>query len=529
MSRRCSMLAILTVAAVVLVAGNAYAQTAELRLDPLLLVSLKECRNIGRNLPGGLFPGWDFERTPVLFYKPNVQEMLINFPRQPRGYARFTGFNPLGDEPIYVRNDTTLITADDQNTSREVDGVTVLVVADPSSRMRNQIRGTFLNHPQDVAERWLDQWNFVPSPYDELQLILHEAFHVHQSTMAPGKEPNELAITQYPLLDPTNNALFVLEGNILRDALLARDSSRRLEKTKQFVAVRGYRQSRLDSSFVEYENLMEFSEGLAKYVEYAFMRRGESVVPVKEMCYRAGFDGYRGVLPRRFEKAMHEMVNIVAVNDDRFGNKFGSGPLRFKLYETGACQAMLLDETRPDWKKEIFGAGVFLSDLLAGAVHLTAAERERYLAKAKAEYGFDEVYQGKLAFESEGRKKIDEKLARILQSDGTLVRISYGGCVERIGLGGFTPFGVTQVGKRAAIYDLAAIRVLFKDGVELQMKRVIPVLVDREKKVVAFAVRTPIAELGVAREGAMETEDFRLSYGQADLRREGKTLEIRLK
>ena len=57
-------------------------QPTELKLDPLMFVSLKECRNISKQIGPALFPGWQFEKTPVLFYRPNVQEILINYPHQ---------------------------------------------------------------------------------------------------------------------------------------------------------------------------------------------------------------------------------------------------------------------------------------------------------------------------------------------------------------------------------------------------------------------------------------------------------------
>ncbi|MBI4810486.1 MAG: hypothetical protein HY800_03415, partial [Ignavibacteriales bacterium] len=230
--------------------------SSELRIDPLLLVSLKECRNIMNNLGKEIFPGWDFQKIPVLFYRPNVQEILINYPHQPKGYSRYLGFNPLGDDTIYVRNDTTIFSIDDQNTSRDIEGTQVLIVADPYSSMRNRLRDV-LNRPKDWATRWLDDWNFIPSPYESILMILHEAFHVYQNKMAPDKGANEIIVSQYPLLDPVNNALYVLEGNVLYDVLMAQDPKIKKEKMNQFVAVRSFRQSRLDSSWVEYENLNE--------------------------------------------------------------------------------------------------------------------------------------------------------------------------------------------------------------------------------------------------------------------------------
>ena len=501
--------------------------SAELRIDPLLLVALKECRNITNNLGNGLFPGWDFQKTPVLFYRPNVQELLINYPHKPKGFSLYTGFNPLGDDTIYVRNDTTLVLFDDQNTAKEIDSIHVLVVADPFSTMRNQLQD-ILGRPKAYVNDWLKNWNFIPDPYFKLQVILHEAFHVYQNKMAPDKGANESVVAQYPLLDPENNALYVMEGNILKDALFAQEPKARLEKIKEFVAVRSYRQSRLDSSFVEYENLNEYNEGLAKYIEYKFMKSCEAIEPIKEMYFIQGFNGYRGILSKKFRDAMDNMVKIVAVNDDRFGNKFGSGPLRYKLYDLGACQSLLLDYTMPNWKEKIFQPTIYLTNLLKQSVALKADELKRYLDQAKVEYKYDEAYRNKVEFEKEGKQKIEEKVASIFKTDKTLVKISYGGTTMKARVARFTPFGLTQVSKQSVIYDLVPALIIFKKGVRLDFRQAIPVLVDQEKQQIIFAVDTPPSKLITDSQNKLDIAEFSLTTPM-DIQYKGNTVLIELK
>jgi hypothetical protein len=474
-----------------------------------------------------IFPEWNFQKTAVLFYKPNVQELLIGFPHKPQGFSEFSGISPLSGETMYYRDGTTTLTVDDQNTSIPIDGIPVLVVADPLSRMRNQIRGVFMGRPKEFALQWLEDWNFVQSPYRELQLILHESFHVFQHTKAPNKWSNEMALSKYPLLDPVNNAFFVLEGNILRDAFLA-PPSMRLEKIKQFAAVRNFRQSRLDPECSEYENLTEYSEGLAKYIEYKFLSFGERIEPIEEMYYRQGFHGYKGVLAKLLEDSVGDMVKIVAVSDDRFGNKFGAGPLRFKLYELGAFQALLLDEVMPSWKEKIFENGVSLSGLLIQALRMPAEESEQYLSRAKQEYKYDEALADKVQFEKEGKKRIQEKLDSILHSDRTLVRIIYGGYAENLGVA-FTPFGVTWLSERSAIYDMVPIKVIFKEGATLQLKKIIPVLIDKEKKEILFVVGGPASKFLEGQQEKVDTDEFALFGAKISLRQEGKDIRIELK
>jgi len=507
---------------------SSFAQTSsELRIDPLMMVSLKECRNITKSLGDELFHGWDFQKTPVLFYRPNVQELLINYPHKPKGFSLYAGFNPLDEDTIYVRNDTTTLSYDDQNTSIDIENTRVLVVADPFSTLRNQLQDV-LGRPRDFTSTWLKDWRFIPDPYYQLEVILHEAFHVYQDKMAPDKDANEMVVSRYPLLDADNNALYVLEGNIIKDALLSRESKSRLESIKKLVAVRTFRQSRLDSSWIEYENLNEYKEGLAKYVEYKFMTLGQMIVPIKEMYYHQGFIGYRGVLSKRFQTAIDNMVNIVAVNDDRFANKFGSGPLRFKLYYLGACLALLLDDVMPHWKDEIFKPKVYLGDLLERALRLTEDELKQYLDLAKAEYRYDEAYRSKLEFEKEGKRKIDEKVASILKTDKTLVKMSYGNVTPNVRVGRFTPFGVTQVSKGSAIYEMVPVLLVFKKGVMLDFKQAIPVLVDEEKQQIIFSVSTLPSKFITGEDNKLEVPEFSIT-APMDIRRDGNSVEIRLK
>lgn len=500
----------------------------ELKIDPLLLVSLKECRNITKTFGDEFYHGWDFQKTPVLFYKPNVQELLINYPHKPEGFSEYTGFNPLKDETIYVRNDTTFFSIDDQNTGTEIEGIRVLVVADPFSRMRNQIRGAVLDRTKNFVVNWLDDWNFLQCPYDEIRIIIHEAFHIFQEKVAPEKFANEMIVSIYPLLDPVNNSLYVLEGNTLRDALFAKGSKERMEKIKEFVALRTFRKSRLEEDVVEYENLNEYVEGTAKYVEYKFLKIGEAVEPIKEMYYHNGFNGYRGVLSKQFEEEINDMVKIASVSDNRFGNKYGTGPMRFRLYGLGACQALLLDEVMPEWKTEIFKDNVYLCDLLKNAVELSKADMERYLRQAKTEYNYNQVYQKKLLFEQEGKKKIQEKIDAILRTDKALITISYQGYTDEIGLS-YSPFGVTQINESSAIYDLVPIAVYFKKEVVLRSKKIIPMIIDQEKKEIIFTINSPVSKFGSGAVNQLDTDEFTLSNVKMEIEREGSNITIKLK
>ncbi len=461
----------------------------ELRIDPLLLVSVKEFRNIVRTIGPEIYPGWNPLAVPLLLYRPRVQDVLLNARHRPPGFARYTGPSVLEGEEIYARNDSTIKDVDGQNTSMDLDSMRVLVVADQFSRERQSLTA-MLGRPADLAGKWLSEWGFIESPYGELGLLLHEAFHVYQDSLAPEKGADERDVARYPLLDARNNALVALEAELLRAAVRAENPARRRERAGQFVAVRKLRRSYLDSAAIAYEDLNEFSEGTARYVELRFLRLAERVTPVPEMYLRTGFSGYKEVAGRLLSERLDDLVKVASFSDDRFGNRFGAGPMRYRLYETGAAQALLLDEIAPDWKQRIFAPGVYLTDLLAAALPAPAARRDSLVAQARAEFGYDSVLANRRAMEAEGRRIIQGRVDAILNTAQTLVTVDYAAAGGIKGMG-FTPFGVTAVRDSVAIYDLVPIAVRFANGVLLRLKTVVPVLVDRRAQTLSFAVASP--------------------------------------
>jgi hypothetical protein len=522
------MLALPLVAALLPAAGVVWGEGG-LRLDPLLLVSLKEARQVAARITPPLYPGWTLEQTPVLFYRPGVQDVLVDFPHRPAGFRDLAGPHPLEGSRIQVRDDSTFLDLDDQNTQMEVDSIPVLVVADPLSRLRGQVRGIVLDRPREVGSRWLDDWGFARSPYGEVQLILHEAFHVYQRRRAPGKGANEAVAGRYPVLDPANNALVVLEGRILRDALRATDARTRTERAREFVAVRRARQSALEPEFRDYEDLNEYAEGTGRYVEYRYLRDGAVLTPIPEMRYHAGFEGYGEALTRRWNERLEDMTRIAAVSDDRLGNRFGFGPVRWRLYELGACQALLLDDLGADWKRTIFDPGVHLDDLLARAVAMSPAEERRALERAKSAYDYDGALRDKQAFERDGRQRMEQRVAEILSAGRTLVRIRHGAVAEKAAVGRFTPFGVTRVSPTRTLYELVPLLMGLGKGRRLDFSETIPVLVDEERREVVFAVDVAPEGLAPSAEGILETRAFKLTGGAMGITRQGREVIVELR
>ncbi len=501
---------------------------SKVKIDPAMLLYLKECRRVVDSVGDRIWPGWDIKKTPTLFYRPGVQDILINFPHRPEGFQPLTGFDPLAGETVYYRDGKTFIDIDGQNTVRDIDGVTTLVVADGISNQRQQLTGALQSRTPEFIQKWLDAWNFLPSsPYSQMAMILHESFHAFQDVKAPDKAPNEMAAINYPLLDVSNNAYWSLEAALVNDALHAPDRAGALDKIRMLVAVREERRTGLAKESIEYEDLAEFLEGLAKYVEFAFLREAQGLAPAPELFYLNGFFGYGSHMKEALDDGFGQIKSIVAADDDRTGNKFGVGPLRFRLYSSGAALAWFLDRVDPGWKAEIFKPGVTLFGLLEKAVNLPPAEAARLAAQAKKEYGYAALESEKTIFKAEGEKVLAEKTAGILETKDTLVVIDYA-AQEKIAGMAFTPFGVTRVGTDRVIYDLVPLMGKFAGGCEFKFAKVIPVLIDKAKKEMSFAIKTAPSAFASLKGPGLKVEEFELTGCPFEVAAEGNKVRLKL-
>ncbi len=481
---------------------------SKIRIDPALFIYLKECRNIMTAIGDKIWKNWDFSKTPILFYRPHVQDILIGYPHQPAGFQVLTGFNPLKGETVYFRDGATFIDYDGQNTVTDIDGVKTLVVADTFSNQRNQIEGVLLGRDKDFAQKWLEKWNFLPSnPYDQMSMILHEGFHAFQAAQAPDKEPNELPAIDYPVLDVLNNSYWSLEASIIQDALTSEDHETRVRKIKELTAVRAERRAALKKEFIEYEDLTEYLEGLAKYVEYEFLIKAQGLEPDPQLFFLNGFHGYGEKLKEDLADHFKQMKDIISASVVATGNKFGVGPLRFRLYSSGAALALLLDEVDPDWKADIFKEGIFLFDKLKKAAAIGEEERLRLLAQAKSEYGFESIRKEKELFETEGKKVLNEKLRSILETHDTLVVLDYSELGKLAGMS-FTPFGVIKISENQTIYDMVPLLVRFSNKAEFKFTRVIPVLVDKASKEMKFVVKTEPSKFAEQKGDEIKVDEF---------------------
>jgi hypothetical protein len=507
----------------------AFCQTeSRVKIDPALFVYLKECRAVIRAVGNDIWRGWEFSKTPILFYRPHVQDILISYPHQPAGFQALSGFNPLEGETVYYRDGTTFIDYDGQNTVMDIDGVKTLVVADSFSNQRNQLNGVLLGRDKAFVQTWLENWNFLPAdPYDQMAMILHEGFHAFQAAQAPDKGPNEMTAVDYPLLDTPNNSSWALEAALLRDALLSDSRDTRAAKVRELVAVRAERRTALNKEAVDYEDLTEYLEGLPKYIEYRFMQEAQGLEPDPRLFFINGFRGFGPRLKEIRAQSIDRMKDIIAASVDMTGNKFGVGPLRYRLYSSGAALALLLDDIGTDWKADIFKDNVYLFDKLKKAVGLTAAERSTLVSQARNEYGYEALIKEKRRFEEEGRKVLGEKLREIIETRETLVVLDYSDPGGIAGMS-FTPFGVTKVAENLTIYDMVPLAGRFANKAEFRFAEVIPVLVDKAAKQMKFVVKTKPSAFQAQKGTEIKVREFSLTGARYAVQAAGNKVVVKL-
>jgi hypothetical protein len=513
-----------------------------LRIDPRLIAEAAEVWPLIAGPENPIWPGWDASDTPILFYLPGEQDVLINHPRPPAGFVGYDGTVRFPGGHILVRDGPGFFQADGQNTSRDIEGVRTLVVADALSNLRQQIGG-LLEDPRPPAEKaqGLDFAALATDPYVQLTLIVHEAFHVFQERVAPDKGANEMLLLHYPVLSVENNVGFAQEGAALAAALRSESEAAFAAAVVRWLALRRQRRSALPHDAVEYENGVEFSEGLAKYAEYRLLQVLEGRTPRPEMWWVQGFRGYDDLSSRRSElvdRMLQHLRGEVSVNND----PYGTAPLRMRLYYSGMAIAAMLDRLSTSWKDRIVQPEVSLTDLVEDAAHASPADLARALEEARREGDHDALVAAKRRLAEEGRARIDTMLAQIEHGTGTGIIVDYEALeTPRVALG-FTPFGIMVVDTNRTIYTQVPIGARFPDGSDVAQTQPMPLLHDKAAKLIRFRLPRVLSAEEVARAmwnppgAGQESRPLRLelpevvvSAASAMIRREGRDLRIVLR
>jgi hypothetical protein len=457
-----------------------------LRIDPLLLAEAHEMWGLIGSANDPVWPGWDASSTPMLFYIPGVQDVLVNHPHPPAGFRLYSGRTQFPGWKIYVKDGPTIMDLDGQNTSTEVDGVPTLVVADTLSNLRQQVFGMVAD-PRPAQEKFLTitPLSLAIDPYDQLAMVVHEDFHVYQHKMAPDKGASEYLLLNYPVLSVQNNVDFALESSALADALRSTDAGQLRSAALRWQAQRKERRAPLPAKAIEYEDGVEFVEGTAKYTEYRLFQVLEGRKPSTALNWAQGFNGFDNLAPQRqqlLDKMVQNMSGKVSVNND----PYGTAPVRMRLYFSGMGIAAVLDRLMPGWQSRIFAVDTSLTSLLEEALKASPEELDAALKEEKSKPEYAELVREKTKLAGEGKAHIEMMREQIEEGPGVGLTVDYSQLASsKVGMG-FTPFGITVIDADQTIFTQVPIAVRFGKQGELTQTQPAPLLRDTSRKLIRF-------------------------------------------
>jgi hypothetical protein len=457
-----------------------------LKIDPLLLAEAHQVWSLIGTDKNPVWPGWDASQTPLLFYMPGVQDVLVNHPHPPAGFRLYTGPLQFSGWKIFLKDGPTIMEMDGQNTSTEVDGVPTLVVADTLSNLRQHVFGLVAD-PRPAQEKYplITASSLATDPYDQFAMVVHEDFHVYQHVKAPDKGASEYLLLYYPVLSVTNNVNSALESTAIADALHAPNAEQLRHAALRWLALRKERRSQMPAKAIEYEDGVEFGEGTAEYTVYRLFQILEGQMPSAALNWAQGFTGFDNLAPQRqglLDKMIQNMSGKTNVNND----PYSTAPVRMRLYFSGMGISAVLDRLMPEWKSRIFVADTSLSALLEEALKASPEELDAALKEEKSKPGYSELVQQKTKLADEGKVHTESMRKEIEEGHGVGLTVDYSQLTSpKVGLA-FTPFGITAIDADRTIFGEVPISVHFSNKAELTQSQPAPLLRDTARKLVRF-------------------------------------------
>jgi ABC-type Fe3+-hydroxamate transport system substrate-binding protein len=317
---------------------------------------LAETLHLKDDLGEKVWPGWGQLEIPILLWNEEYS-FLVGYPNHPEGWGEVKG-DVFNNEPYYRQN-----TKDQQNFAVLVDGQWVASLA-TKSEMDHFIISQFMEMIPSPINQIIPYRLFIQPTEVHISGVLHETFHVYQTLIAPDK----LALAEdrydfdanYWEIDENMRDEWKAEINLLAQALEAEIDAEASELVTQFLEEREQRREKhdLDDDMINFERLIEWEEGLAKYVEVAIWKQAFSspnYESLAEMSDDPDFNDYK-TFEKRWNQEIMTMKNQASQEGDT------------RFYYTGMAQGFLLDRLLPDWKTRIMAENVWLEELLLEAI-----------------------------------------------------------------------------------------------------------------------------------------------------------------
>jgi len=325
-------------------------------ISPIDKARLVETLHLKENLGEAVWSGWGQMDIPILLWT-NETSFLISFPYLPSGWDVVLD-DVFIDQPYYI-----------QKTQRH-QNFAVLIDDHWAASMGTkwELDHSLISQFQEMLpfpiNKIIPYKPFIQPTEVQMTGVLHETFHVYQAVSAPEKlesaEDRYGIEENYWKIDEQMSDDWKEEVNLLAQALNVETDEGLKELVTQFLTQRQNRRENhnLDEDMVDFERLIEWEEGLAKYIEISMWKQAfsfPSYQSTTEMAQDPDFHNYK-TFERHWRQEIMTMKNqSVQQSDTRF-------------YYTGMAQAFLLDQLMPDWKNHIMEENVWLDDLLLEAI-----------------------------------------------------------------------------------------------------------------------------------------------------------------
>jgi hypothetical protein len=455
--------------------------------DRVVVARFAEALRLSERLREVLWPGFSLGALPIAVFRPGGAAYVAGHPSPPHAFRELAAAGAEGGARIRFAPATAEMRS---NATLRIDGLLFSTL---------EARGL---EPPSLPE-------------DSVGLVFHEGFHnfAQRTASRSGAEsPNDGA--GFPDLDPRGNALAVLEGALLGEALGAKDEASARERASEFLAVRAERAASLGAAFAAWEEGVEWNEGLATYAE------------TRAVLLAGGLE--RDAATRPADPGIGRYPAPEEYRARRFAELASPGRIpdrsRARLYLTGAAQAILLDRISPDWKEEAFAKGTSPSRLLASGLRFDAAAAPGLAEKVAKRFSFDAILANEARTAREaGEKRRAEAEAALARGDGEL-RIEAGdaGAPEVLLL---DPPSVRRVDAER-LFHARVLRIRFPGRGSASFER--PVLADPAHASYRIALDLSAFRLAVnGEEVALAGEPRALGRGEVRLTSPGITVEGR--
>jgi hypothetical protein len=318
-------------------ATTARAQTA-VELPSRDRVRLAESMRLAAELGDRIWPGWGRTAMPVLLVGDSV-EFLIGHPRPSAEFARL-GYDTLLLHEVWIR--PRQFSPGLLATFPAVGGISTIVIGSAE-------------HTGKSSTPWV-------------LTILHEHFHQWQNSRPDyyaGVKRLDLArgdttgmwMLDYPFpydSAPVQEAMHRLAATLLR-ALNAPPGAR-AEAMLAVIEAGDSLRSRLSPADHRYFEFQLWQEGVARFIEHATARAAAaSGRPPAAFRSLPDYQPYAAAAAAAREHVRRELDQMALPSQRRVA-----------FYPLGAAMAMLLEETRPDWKRVYAARPFALTALLSG-------------------------------------------------------------------------------------------------------------------------------------------------------------------